>query len=319
LVELDVETVSEICKKIQGELSTAIVGKEQVLRKLLLAVLANSHVLIEDYPGLAKTLIAKSLAATMGCKFSRVQFTPDLLPADITGTYVYNQKTGDFELRKGPVFTNILLADEINRSPPKTQAALLEAMQERQTTLDGKLHSLENPFIVLATQNPIEFEGVYQLPEAQIDRFIMKLAIGYPSEREEVTILRNRIERQNDDFAIRKVVDAETVTNMQNAIEAVHADDDLLGYISQVVRETRLHSQVEVGASPRGSLALLKLARANAALSARDYIIPDDVKAVAIEAISHRIIPKSSTWVRGFDPKLIIEEILNRVPVPRVD
>lgn len=316
---MNVETVSGICRKIQGELSNAIVGKEEVLRKILLAVLANSHVLIEDYPGLAKTMIAKSLAATIGCKFSRVQFTPDLLPADITGTYVYNQKTGDFELRKGPIFTNILLADEINRSPPKTQAALLEAMQERQTTLDGKLHALESPFIVLATQNPIEFEGVYQLPEAQLDRFIMKVGVGYPSERDEVAILRNRIERQRDEFTINTVVDTKTVTEMQGAIEAVHGDDDLLDYISRLVRETRLHPQVEVGASPRGSLALLKLARANAALNSRDYIIPDDVKDIAVEALSHRIIPKSSSWVRGFDSKSIIEGILNRVPVPRVD
>jgi MoxR-like ATPase len=313
------ENVSEICRKIHVELSKAIIGKDEVLRKILLAVLANSHVLIEDYPGLAKTMIAKSLAATMGCKFSRVQFTPDLLPADITGTYVYNQKTGDFDLRRGPIFTNILLADEINRSPPKTQAALLESMQERQATLDGKTHALEAPFIVLATQNPIEFEGVYQLPEAQLDRFIMKLGIGYPNEQDEVLILRNRMERKHDDFAINTVVDAATVTQMQSAIENVHGDNDILHYITSVVRETRKHAQVEVGASPRGSLALLKLARANAAFNSRDYIIPDDVKDIAVEALAHRIIPKASSWVRGFDSKLIIEEVLDRVPVPRVD
>jgi MoxR-like ATPase len=319
LVELNVQTVSEICGKIQSELSKAIVGKNEVLRKILLAVLANSHILVEDYPGLAKTMIAKSLAATMGCKFSRVQFTPDLLPADITGTYIYNQKTGDFELRRGPIFTNILLADEINRSPPKTQAALLEAMQERQTTLDGKTHALENPFIVLATQNPIEFEGVYQLPEAQLDRFIMRLGVGYPNQTDEVTILRNRIQRQRDDFVINTVVDAATVMQMQNAIETVHGDDDVLAYITNIVRETRVHTQVEVGASPRGSLAILKLARANAAFNSRDYVIPDDVKAIAVEALSHRIIPKSSSWVRGFDSRLIVEEILGKVPVPRLD
>jgi MoxR-like ATPase len=316
---LNLENVSEICRKIHVELSKAIIGKDEVLRKILLAVLANSHVLIEDYPGLAKTMIAKSLAATMGCKFSRVQFTPDLLPADITGTYVYNQKTGDFDLRRGPIFTNILLADEINRSPPKTQAALLESMQERQATLDGKTHALEAPFIVLATQNPIEFEGVYQLPEAQLDRFIMKLGIGYPNEQDEVLILRNRMERKHDDFAINTVVDAATVTQMQSAIENVHGDNDILHYITSVVRETRKHAQVEVGASPRGSLALLKLARANAAFNSRDYIIPDDVKDIAVEALAHRIIPKASSWVRGFDSKLIIEEVLDRVPVPRVD
>jgi len=314
-----VDKVSEISRKIHAELSKVIIGKDEVLRKILLAVLANSHVLIEDYPGLAKTVIAKSLAAIIGCKFSRVQFTPDLLPADITGTYVYNQKTGDFDLRKGPIFTNILLADEINRSPPKTQAALLESMQERQTTLDGRTHVLETPFIVLATQNPIEFEGVYQLPEAQLDRFIMKLRVGYPNEQDEVLILRDRMERGHDDFIVNPIADAATVTEMQNAIEAVHGDNDLLHYITSVVRETRNLPQVEVGASPRGSLALLKLARANAAFNSRDYIIPDDVKDVAVEALAHRIIPKASSWIRGFDSKSIIEEVLNRVPVPRVD
>jgi len=316
---LNVEAVSENCKKIQEELSKAILGKEDVLRKILLGVLANSHVLIEDYPGLGKTILAKSLAATMGCKFSRVQFTPDLLPADITGTYVYSQKTGEFELKKGPIFTNILLADEINRSPPKTQAALLEAMQERQTTLDGRTHPLESPFVVVATQNPVEFEGVYQLPEAQLDRFIMKLGVGYPSESVEVAILRDRIVRQQDDFIIPTVVDASTVTQMQAAVESVHGDDDLLSYITTLVRETRTHVQVEVGASPRGSLAILKLARASAALNSRDYIIPDDVKAVAVEALAHRLMPKASSWVRGVDTRSIIEEILDRVPVPRVD
>lgn len=319
MVDLKIEAVSEICTEIHSELSNAIIGKKDVLRKILLGVLANSHILLEDFPGLAKTMIAKSLAATMGCKFSRVQFTPDLLPADITGTYVYNQKTGDFELRKGPVFTNILLADEINRSPPKTQAALLEAMQERQATLDGRTHELENPFIVLATQNPIEFEGVYQLPEAQLDRFIMRLRVGYPNKSDEVTILKNRMQRRHDEFTIKTIADTKTVIEMQDAIEDVHSDDDLLSYISDIVRETRIHSQVEIGASPRGSLALLKLARANAAFNSRDYVIPDDVKDVAAEALAHRIIPKASSWVRGFDSKLIIDEILRKVSVPRVE
>jgi MoxR-like ATPase len=316
-VKLD--AVSETCKRIHAELNLVIIGKGEVLRKILLGVLANSHMLIEDFPGLAKTMIAKTLANTTGCKFSRVQFTPDLLPADVTGTYIYNQKLGKFELRKGPIFTNILLADEINRSPPKTQAALLEAMQERQTTLDGKTHRIESPFIVLATQNPIEFEGVYQLPEAQLDRFIMKLGVGYPEKADELEILKGRIERKRDDFTVEAIVDPPTLVEMQNAIEEVHLDDDLLSYITEIVRETRLHSQVEVGASPRGSLALMKLARANAAFEARDYVIPDDVKMIAVEALAHRIIPKAASWVRGFDSKLIIEEILSKVPVPRVD
>lgn len=316
---MKIEDISENCKKIQQELNTVIVGKEVALQKILLGVLANSHMLIEDFPGLAKTLISKSLAAAVGCKFTRVQFTPDLLPADITGTYVYNQRRGDFELKQGPIFTNILLADEINRSPPKTQAALLEAMQERQTTLDGNTHRLESPFIVLATQNPIEFEGVYQLPEAQLDRFIMKLRIGYPDKNGELEILRRRIARRSDDFVVSAIVTPKTLVDMQNSIEGVHADDDVLVYITDIVRETRVHGQVAIGASPRGSLALLKLARANAAFDGRDYIIPDDVKAIAVEALSHRIIPKAASWIRGFDATIIINEVLRKIPVPRVD
>ena len=319
MVTLKIQEVSEACNNILAELNATIVGKEAVLRKILVGLLANSHMLIEDYPGLAKTVIAKSLAVTVGCKFTRVQFTPDLLPADITGTYVYNQKSSEFELRKGPVFTNILLADEINRSPPKTQAALLEAMQERQTTLDGRTHHLENPFIVLATQNPIEFEGVYQLPEAQLDRFIMRLRIGYPDRDSEMEILRRRIRRGTDDFSVNTIVDAKTLLEMQRAVEDVHADEGVLSYITDFVRETRMHVQVEIGASPRGSLALLKLARANAALEGRDYIIPDDVKAICSEALSHRIIPKAASWVHGFDAGQIIEEILRKIPVPRTD
>lgn len=316
---MKIETVSEISRRIHGELGKAIVGKDLVLRKMILGLLTNSHILIEDFPGLAKTMIAKALAATTQCTFSRVQFTPDLLPADITGTYVYNQKTGEFELRKGPIFTNILLADEINRSPPKTQAALLEAMQERQTTLDGRLHKIENPFVVIATQNPIEFEGVYQLPEAQLDRFIMKLRVGYPERGEEFQILKGRIDRRQDDFAVVSVASPEAIIDMQNAVEDIHIDDDVLFYLIDIVRETRSHVQVEVGASPRGSIALLKLARANAAFEGRDYVIPDDVKMIAVEALSHRIIPKTESWVRGFDSRTIVEEILSKISVPRVE
>jgi len=316
---MKIETVSEISRRIHGELGKAIVGKDLVLRKMILGLLTNSHILLEDFPGLAKTMIAKTIAATTQCTFSRVQFTPDLLPADITGTYVYNQKTGEFELRKGPIFTNILLADEINRSPPKTQAALLEAMQERQTTLDGRLHKIENPFVVIATQNPIEFEGVYQLPEAQLDRFIMKLRVGYPGRAEEFQILKGRIDRRQDDFVVGSVASPETIIDMQNAIEDVHIDDDVLFYLIDIVRETRSHAQVEVGASPRGSIALLKLARANAAFEGRDYVIPDDVKMIAVEALSHRIIPKTESWVRGFDSRTIVEEILSKISVPRVE
>jgi MoxR-like ATPase len=319
LVKLKVGSVSETCKRIHSELGKVIVGKDLVLRKILLGMLTNSHILIEDFPGLAKTLIAKSLAATTQCTFSRVQFTPDLLPADITGTYIYNQKTADFELRKGPIFTNILLADEINRSPPKTQAALLEAMQERQVTLDGKSHRIESPFLVLATENPIEFEGVYQLPEAQLDRFIMRLRVGYPERSEEFEILKGRMARKQDEFSVESVSSPETILEMQNAVEDVHVDDDVLSYMVDIVRETRLHAQVEVGVSPRGSLALLKLSRANAAFDGRDYVIPDDIKTIAAEALSHRIIPKAESWVRGFESRTIIDEILRKIPVPKVE
>lgn len=316
---MNVSSVSETCRRIQGELGKVIVGKELVLRKILLGMLTNSHILIEDFPGLAKTLIAKSLAATTKCSFARVQFTPDLLPADITGTYIYNQKAGEFELRKGPIFTNILLADEINRSPPKTQAALLEAMQERQVTLDGKSHKIESPFLVLATENPIEFEGVYQLPEAQLDRFIMRLQVGYPERGEEFQILKSRMARKQDDFVVESVASPETILEMQAAVEDVHVDDDVLFYMVDIVRETRLHAQAEVGVSPRGTLSLLKLSRANAGFDGRDYVIPDDVKTIAVEALSHRIIPKAESWVRGFDSRAIIIDVLRRVPVPRVE
>lgn len=284
----------------------------------MLALLANSHILFEDYPGLAKTLLARSFAMSMGCNFSRIQFTPDLLPADITGTYVYNVKSGDFELRKGPVFTNILLADEINRAPPKTQAALLEAMQERQTTLDGKTHSLQDPFIVMATQNPIEFEGVYPLPEAQLDRFLVRLQVGYPTRTEEVEIMRRRMVRGQEDVVLDPVADSETILDLQKTVEGIHVDDDVLGYIADIVQATRIQRQIEIGSSPRGSLAIFKLSRARAALHGRDYVIPDDVKEVAAPALVHRLIMKAESWVKGTNPNQVLEDILKTIPVPRV-
>jgi MoxR-like ATPase len=284
----------------------------------MLALLADSHILFEDYPGLAKTLLARSFAMSMGCNFSRIQFTPDLLPADITGTYIYNVKSGDFELRKGPVFTNILLADEINRAPPKTQAALLEAMQERQTTLDGKTHSLQDPFIVMATQNPIEFEGVYPLPEAQLDRFLVRLQVGYPSRTEEAEIMRRRMVRGQEDVVLDPVADSETILDLQKTVEGIHVDDDVLGYIADIVQATRTQRQIEVGASPRGSLAIFKLSRARAVFHGRDYVIPDDVKEVAAPALVHRLIMKAESWVKGTNPNQVLEDILKTIPVPRV-
>jgi MoxR-like ATPase len=313
-----IEDAGQTCQKIIGQVKKVIVGKDIVLEKVMLALLANSHILFEDYPGLAKTLLARSFAMSMGCNFSRIQFTPDLLPADITGTYVYNVKSGDFELRKGPVFTNILLADEINRAPPKTQAALLEAMQERQTTLDGKTHSLQDPFIVMATQNPIEFEGVYPLPEAQLDRFLVRLQVGYPSRTEEVEIMRRRMVRGQEDVVLDPVADSDTILDLQKTVEGIHVDDDVLGYIADIVQATRTQRQIEIGSSPRGSLAIFKLSRARAALHGRDYVIPDDVKEVAAPALVHRLIMKAESWVKGTNPNQVLEDILKTIPVPRV-
>jgi MoxR-like ATPase len=315
---MDIEKAGQTCWKIIGQVKKVIVGKDPVLEKVMLALLANSHILFEDYPGLAKTLLARSFAMSMGCEFSRIQFTPDLLPADITGTYVYNIKSGDFELRKGPVFTNILLADEINRAPPKTQAALLEAMQEKQTTLDGKTHSLKDPFIVIATQNPIEYEGVYPLPEAQLDRFLVRLQLGYPSRTEEVEIMRRRMLRGREEVVLDPVVDSGTILELQKAVEGIHVDDDVLGYIADIVQATRTQRQIEIGASPRGSLAIFKLSRARAVFHGRDYVIPDDVKEAAAPALVHRLIMKAESWVKGTNPNQVLEDILKTIPVPKM-
>ncbi len=315
---LNIEEAGRTCQKVISQVKKVIVGKEPVLEKVMLAVLANSHILFEDYPGLAKTLLAKSFAMSMGCGFSRIQFTPDLLPADITGTYVFNVRSGEFELRKGPVFTNILLADEINRAPPKTQAALLEAMQEKQTTLDGKTHLLDNPFIVVATQNPIEYEGVYPLPEAQLDRFLVKLQLGYPARTEEVEIMHRRMLRGQEDVALDPVTDLRTILDLQQTVEGIHVDDDVMGYIADIVQATRSQRQIDVGASPRGSLAIFKLSRARAVFHGRDYVIPDDVKEVVASALVHRLIMKAESWVKGTSPSQVLEEILRTIPVPRV-
>ena len=314
---MKVEEAGETCQQVVNQVKKVIVGKELVLEKVMLAILANSHILFEDYPGLAKTLLARSFAMSMGCDFSRIQFTPDLLPSDITGTYVYNIKNSEFDLRKGPVFTNILLADEINRAPPKTQAALLEAMQERQTTLDGKTHLLADPFIVIATQNPIEYEGVYPLPEAQLDRFLVRLQLGYPNRAEEVEILKRRMQRGREEVQLEPAAKTETILALQKTVEGIHVDDDVLGYVTDIVQATRTQRQVEIGASPRGSLAIFKLARARAVFHGRDYVIPDDVKEVAATALVHRMIMKAESWVRGVDPRLVVDEILKAVPVPK--
>lgn len=312
--------VHEYGNRILEEVGKAIVGKEEVLGLVLTTILADGHILIEDLPGLAKTLMAKSFAAALGVKFKRVQFTPDLLPSDILGVSVFNQKTLEFEFRKGPVFTNILLADEINRAPPKTQSALLEAMQEKQVTIEGKTYLLEKPFIVIATQNPIEQEGTYPLPEAQLDRFLVRLRIGYPSKGHEIEILKRRIERKKEDVDIRPVMTPNQLVEMQRAVEEVYVSDAVLEYIVNIINATREDKkEIEVGSSPRGSLALLKLSRAHAALNGRDYVIPDDVKAVAIPALSHRLILKRELWYMRVSQEAIMERILEKVPVPKFE
>jgi MoxR-like ATPase len=314
---MKIEEVAKNCKGITTEVAKAIVEKDSVIEQLMLAFLAGGHVLFEDFPGLAKTLMANTFSRAIGCDFKRVQFTPDLLPADITGTFILNRSTSQFELRKGPIFTNVLLADEINRAPPKTQSALLEAMQEFQVTLEGETHKLPRPFMVVATQNPIEYEGTYPLPEAQIDRFLMRLSIGYPSLKGEGEILRRRRARKTEDVAIAAVSSPAIILEMQRSIEGVHVDDDIEHYIVSIVQETRKHGQVEVGASPRGSLALMKLSQAKAAMAGRDFVLPDDVKDVAVPALAHRLILKPDPWIKGVKPRVIVEKVLTTVPVPK--
>ena len=301
---------------ILDEVERAVVGKRGVLELVLLGMLADGHVLMEDFPGLAKTLIARSFAMATDLDFSRIQFTPDLMPSDITGSSIFNQRSGDFEMRNGPIFANLVLGDEINRSPPKTQAALLEAMQERQVTIEGTSQALPSPFLVLATQNPIEYEGTYPLPEAQLDRFLMRIGVGYPSREQEQQMLDNRRRRKADELQLRKVVDREQLRRMQLALEEVHVEPDLEYYMVDLVAATRSHPGVQVGASPRGSLALLKLARGRAALSGRDYVTPDDVKSVAVPALCHRISLRPELWVQRIRAEDIIAECLERVATP---
>ena len=301
---------------ILDEVERAVVGKRGVLELVLLGMLADGHVLMEDFPGLAKTLIARSFAMATDLDFSRIQFTPDLMPSDITGSSIFNQRSGDFEMRNGPIFANLVLGDEINRSPPKTQAALLEAMQERQVTIEGTSQALPRPFLVLATQNPIEYEGTYPLPEAQLDRFLMRIGVGYPSREQEQQMLDNRRRRKADELQLRKVVDREQLRRMQLALEEVHVEPDLEYYMVDLVAATRSHPGVQVCASPRGSLALLKLARGRAALSGRDYVTPDDVKSVAVPALCHRISLRPELWVQRVRAEDIVRECLQSVPTP---
>jgi MoxR-like ATPase len=315
----DILELSTGVQAIILEIERAVVGKHDLLETVMAAVLAGGHILLEDFPGLGKTLIARSFASVLGLDFKRIQFTPDLLPSDITGGYVLNRIDSRFELRKGPIFANIILADEINRASPKTQSALLEAMQEKQVTLEGETMRLPEPFVVLATQNPIEYEGTFPLPEAQLDRFMLKLSVGYPTLEEEVQILRFRRERQQDEVALSQVTHAGQILDMIRAVETVHVHQDLERYIAAIVHATRQDRRVAVGASPRGSLAFLKMARAYAALEGRDYVIPDDIKRFAAPVLSHRLILQPEHWMIHRVAEEIIDQVFAQVPVPVID
>jgi MoxR-like ATPase len=311
--------VGERSDRIIAEIERAVIGKRSVLEMILLGLLVDGHVLIDDYPGLAKTLMARSFARVLGLGFGRVQFTPDLVPSDITGSTIYDQHRGTFEFREGPVFTNVLLADEINRAPAKTQAALLEAMEERQVTIESETHDLPRPFLVLATQNPIEFEGTYPLPEAQLDRFTMRIGVGYPSTDDEWTILLRRLERRTDEVELDRVVGPAELDQMKDAVEDVFVSESIGRYIVAIVDATRSAPRVQVGASPRGSLAVVKLARARAVLAGREFVTPEDVKAVAVPALAHRVTLRPESWVTGIKGEGIVRDVLDGVPAPPPD
>ncbi len=311
---------AELCMKILNEINRHIIGKNETLRQVMLSFLADGNILFEDYPGLAKTMICRSFATALGCDFKRIQFTPDLLPQDLTGSEVYNQKTNDFEFKSGPIFADIILADEINRATPKTQSALLEAMAEYQVTVGGVTYQLtgsDKPFLVVATQNPLELEGTFALPEAQIDRFLSKIKIGYPSTEAEQLILTNRIQRKKKTFDVLQITDRKTFWEMQRTVETIHVSEEIKAYIVDIVQQTRELPQVKVGASPRGSLDLMALTRANAVLHKRDYVIPQDVKELAVIALAHRIILEIGSWLGGTSTDILIEKILNEIKAPR--
>ena len=312
----ELPAVSRLAAEILDEVETAVVGKRDALTMVLSAILAGGHVLLEDFPGLGKTLAARSFAQTLGLDFKRAQFTPDLLPADLTGSFVFDQRAGDFAFREGPLFTGLLLADEINRTPPKTQAALLEAMQERQVTVEGQTFLLEAPFHVLATANPVEYEGTYPLPEAQLDRFLMRVSFGYPTAAEEAQVLRRRVARQREEQTLRPVTDAAGLLGMQAAVETVTVDDSIHDYCVALAAATRAHRHVLVGSSPRGALALMLTARAYAVVRGRDYVTPEDVKAVAEPVLAHRLTIKPELWMSNASGASVVGSVLNTVATP---
>jgi MoxR-like ATPase len=316
---MELTEVGRLSNRILDEVEKAVIGKREALELLLLGVLADGHVLIEDYPGLAKTLMARSFARATSLDFSRIQFTPDLMPSDVTGSSIFNQRQSDFEFRPGPIFANLLLADEINRAPPKTQAALLEAMQERQVTTEGETRRLGPPFLVLATQNPIEYEGTYPLPEAQLDRFLLRMSVGYPDREHEWQMLADRAERRQDEVEITDVVDRQTLLEMQAACEEVYVSEPVGLYMIDLAAATRDAQSIQVGASPRGSLALMKLSRCRAALDGRDYVTPDDVKSVAVAALAHRLTLRPELWVQRVSAEDVVRERLDTVPTPAAE
>jgi MoxR-like ATPase len=318
-VTISVGDVAERCERILDEVERAVVGKRGPLELVLMGLLADGHVLLEDFPGLAKTLMARSFAQVCDMRFTRIQFTPDLMPSDVTGSSIFNQRSVDFEFRPGPVFANLVLGDEINRAPPKTQASLLEAMQERQVTIEGTTHPLDRPFLVIATQNPIEYEGTYPLPEAQLDRFLLRVSVGYPAREDEWGMLERRIERAEDEIELDAVIDRDGVIELQRAIEQVHVSAELGHYLVDLVAATRTSNRVQVGASPRGTLALLKLARAQAALRGRNFVTPEDAKAVAVPALAHRLMLRPELWVQRVQPEDVVREALDTVPTPAAE
>ncbi len=312
----DLPTVSRLAQQVLDEVEIAVIGKRHALVLVLSSILAGGHVLIEDMPGLGKTLAARSFAQTLGLKFKRAQFTPDLLPADLSGSFVYDQRSGEFVFRPGPLFTGLLLADEINRTPPKTQAALLEAMQERQITVEGQTFPLEAPFHVLATANPVEYEGTYPLPEAQLDRFLMRVSFGYPDRDDEWEVLRRRMDRRHEEQTLRTVTDAATLLGMQAVVETVTVDASVSRYCVDLAIATRRHQHAMIGASPRGSLALMLTARSFAVISGRDYVTPEDVKAVAPAVLGHRITVRPELWMSAASGATVTAEVLSSVPTP---
>ena len=313
---LELADVSRLAGDVLDEVEVAVVGKRESLTVVLAAILAGGHVLLEDFPGLGKTLAARSFAQTLGLRFARAQFTPDLLPADLTGSFVYDQRAGEFTFREGPLFTGLLLADEINRTPPRTQAALLEAMQEHQITVEGETFVLDQPFHVIATANPVEYEGTYPLPEAQLDRFMVRTSFGYPTADEEWDVLQRRMERQQEDQTRRRITDPEIVLAMQAAIERVTLDESVGRYCVALATATRTHPHALMGASPRGALGLLLVARSVAVIAGRDYVTPEDVKSVAVPALAHRITVKPEMWMSAITGETVVADVMRSVPTP---